>query len=387
MEKDVDMERRRFSQLDLIRLVAMSMMFMCHATDPYMANLTYGNAGVSVPADLAVWAARLGAFVRPCIPLFVMLTGALLLPVRTGAGVFYRKRIPRVLFPFLIWSALYYLMPWLTGLAGMDKSVVYRLFAWAETDDQTLGRALSLIVRIPYHFSFLACHVWYIYVLIGLYLYLPVFSAWVEKATRRQKEWFLGIWGVSLLLPYVTEFVERYAFGTCEWNSFGLFYYFAGFNGYLLLGHYLHTYVRWSVTRRVAVSLPLWAVGYIVSLSGYQYIMSLETQTPEQVELFWTYCTPNVAMMAVAWFVTLYAVVPKAEGWVARWLSNLTRCGFGMYMIHYFFIYLGFCVSNALELPSCLRIPCSALVILACAWSLTALAKRLTGDKSVWLLG
>ncbi|MDD6890754.1 MAG: acyltransferase family protein [Bacteroidales bacterium] len=381
------MERRRFSQLDLIRLVAMSMMFMCHATDPYMANLTYGNAGVSVPADLAEWAARLGAFVRPCIPLFVMLTGALLLPVRTGAGVFYRKRIPRVLFPFLIWSALYYLMPWLTGLAGMDKSVVYRLFAWAETDDQTLGRALSLIVRIPYHFSFLACHVWYIYVLIGLYLYLPVFSAWVEKATRRQKEWFLGIWGVSLLLPYVTEFVERYAFGTCEWNSFGLFYYFAGFNGYLLLGHYLHTYVRWSVTRRVAVSLPLWAVGYIVSLSGYQYIMSLETQTPEQVELFWTYCTPNVAMMAVAWFVTLYAVVPKAEGWVARWLSNLTRCGFGMYMIHYFFIYLGFCVSNALELPSCLRIPCSALVILACAWSLTALAKRLTGDKSVWLLG
>ena len=387
MEKAVDMERRRFSQLDLIRLVAMSMMFMCHATDPYMANLTYGNAGVSVPADLAEWAARLGAFVRPCIPLFVMLTGALLLPVRTGAGVFYRKRIPRVLFPFLIWSALYYLMPWLTGLAGMDKSVVYRLFAWAETDDQTLGRALSLIVRIPYHFSFLACHVWYIYVLIGLYLYLPVFSAWVEKATRRQKEWFLGIWGVSLLLPYVTEFVERYAFGTCEWNSFGLFYYFAGFNGYLLLGHYLHTYVRWSVTRRVAVSLPLWAVGYIVSLSGYQYIMSLETQTPEQVELFWTYCTPNVAMMAVAWFVTLYAVVPKAEGWVARWLSNLTRCGFGMYMIHYFFIYLGFCVSNALELPSCLRIPCSALVILACAWSLTALAKRLTGDKSVWLLG
>ncbi len=381
------MERRRFSQLDLIRLVAMSMMFMCHATDPYMANLTYGNAGVSVPADLAEWAARLGAFVRPCIPLFVMLTGALLLPVRTGAGVFYRKRIPRVLFPFLIWSALYYLMPWLTGLAGMDKSVVYRLFAWAETDDQTLGRALSLIVRIPYHFSFLACHVWYIYVLIGLYLYLPVFSAWVEKATRRQKEWFLGIWGVSLLLPYVTEFVERYAFGTCEWNSFGLFYYFAGFNGYLLLGHYLHTYVRWSVTWRVAVSLPLWAVGYIVSLSGYQYIMSLETQTPEQVELFWTYCTPNVAMMAVAWFVTLYAVVPKAEGWVARWLSNLTRCGFGMYMIHYFFIYLGFCVSNALELPSCLRIPCSALVILACAWSLTALAKRLTGDKSVWLLG
>ena len=381
------MDKRRFSQLDLIRLVAMSMMFMCHATDPYMANLTYGNAGVSIPDDLAVWAARFGAFVRPCIPLFVMLTGALLLPVRMEMGAFYKKRISRVLFPFLIWSSLYYLTPWLTGLAGMDKSMVYKLFAWAETDNQTLGQALSLIVRIPYHFSFLACHVWYIYVLIGIYLYLPVFSAWVEKATRRQKELFLGIWAVSLLLPYFTEFVERYAFGTCEWNAFGLFYYFAGFNGYLLLGHYLHRYVSWGMTKRVVVALPLWGIGYAVSLFGYQYIMSLETQTPEQVELFWTYCTPNVAMMSMAWFTTLYAVVPKAQGWVARWLSNLTECGFGMYMIHYFFIYWGFLTSNALGVPSCLRIPCSALVILVCAWTMTALAKHWMGRRSVWLLG
>ena len=26
-------------------------------------------------------------------------------------------------------------------------------------------------------------------------------------------------------------------FGLCAWNSFGTFYYFAGFNGYLLLGY------------------------------------------------------------------------------------------------------------------------------------------------------
>lgn len=378
---------KRYTQLDVIRLVAMILLLTCHATDPFIANLTYGKAGVEIPADLAVWAARWGAFVRPCVPLFVMLTGALLLPVKMEMGAFYKKRIFRVLFPFLIWSILYYLTPWFTGLLGMDSSVVFKLFSWAETDNQSLSAALSLIARIPYHFSFLACHMWYIYMLIGLYLYLPIFSAWVEKATRRQKEWFLAIWLLTTKLPYFTEFVEKYAFGTCEWNSFGLFYYFAGFNGYLLLGHYLHKYVDWSGCKRIAIGMPLLVVGYAISLLGYQYIMSLPTQTPEQVELFWTYCTPNVAMMSAAWFLMIYAIKPKAESLVGRLLANLTQCGFGLYMIHYFFIYLGFVTANALNLPSWARIPASAIVVLICAWTLTALAKRLLGNKSVWILG
>ena len=42
--------------------------------------------------NLAVWTARLGAFVRPSILLFVMLTGALLLPVRMEMEAFYKKR-------------------------------------------------------------------------------------------------------------------------------------------------------------------------------------------------------------------------------------------------------------------------------------------------------
>lgn len=42
--------------------------------------------------NLAVWTARLGAFFRPSILLFVMLTGALLLPVRMEMEAFYKKR-------------------------------------------------------------------------------------------------------------------------------------------------------------------------------------------------------------------------------------------------------------------------------------------------------
>ena len=42
--------------------------------------------------------------------------------------------------------------------------------------------------------------------LIGLYLYMPVFSAWVEKASGKAKRMFLAFWFISLFIPYLTEF-------------------------------------------------------------------------------------------------------------------------------------------------------------------------------------
>ena len=380
-------QKDRLVWCDALRLLAFFMLLCCHAADPFYAAAAYANSGASVDAELMQWGFRWGSLVRPCVPLFVMLTGVLSLPVSGSMESFYKKRIPRVLFPFLIWSVIYYLTPWMTGVLGMDSSVVYKLFSWAESDSQSLTDGLTLVSRIPYAFSFIACHMWYIYMLIGLYLSLPIFSAWVEKATMRQKEIFLIVWALSTMLPYFNEYVSRYAFGTCEWNSFGLFYYFAGFSGYMLLGHYIQHYIHWSWSKTIAVALPLLIAGFLITYNGYSYIMELPDKTPEQVELFWTYNTPNVAMMTLACFLLVYRIRIKAESCLAAWLSNLTTCGFGIYMIHYFFVCVGYDAGAWLHVPAPLRIPFSAIIILACSWSLVALGKKALGKHSKYLLG
>ena len=380
-------QKDRLVWCDALRLLAFFMLLCCHAADPFYAAAAYANSGASVDAELMQWAFRWGSLVRPCVPLFVMLTGVLSLPVNGSMESFYKKRIPRVLFPFLIWSIIYYLTPWMTGVLGMDSSVVYKLFSWAESNSQSLSDGLTLVSRIPYAFSFIACHMWYIYMLIGLYLYLPIFSAWVEKATKRQKEIFLIVWALSTMLPYFNEYVSRYAFGTCEWNSFGLFYYFAGFSGYMLLGHYIQHYIHWSWSKTIAVALPLLIAGFLITYNGYSYIMELPDKTPEQVELFWTYNTPNVAMMTLACFLLVYRIRINAESRLATWLSNLTTCGFGIYMIHYFFVCVGYDAGAWLHVPAPLRIPFSAIIILACSWSLVALGKKALGKHSKYLLG
>ena len=381
--------KKQIVWLDAVRLLAFFFLLCCHAADPFYATATYANADAGGPVDPAMltWGERWMAFVRPCVPLFVMITGVLMFPVRQSMGAFYKKRILRVLWPFLIWSVLYYLFPWITGLLGLDKSIVYTCFIWAESDSQSFQSSLANILRIPYTFSFIAQHMWYIYMLIGLYLYMPIFSAWVERATKRQMQVVLGLWGLSTFLPYFHQFVSTYAFGTCTWNSFGLFYYFAGFNGYLLLGHYLRYHVNWSWSRTWPVALVLLVAGFLVTYLGYGYIMSLPDKTPEMIELFWTYNTINVACMSAAWFLLLKHVSLPAESKAGRMLANLTFCGFGIYMVHYFFVGLCYQIIQTFALPVCLRIPASALLIFAFSWILVSVVKKAMGRRAVYLMG
>ena len=80
----------RDTRLDLIRLVAFILLVGCHACDPFNAAATYGS-GVAAP-EFTRWGAVWGAFVRPCVPLFVMLTGALLLGRKPSAAAFVALR-------------------------------------------------------------------------------------------------------------------------------------------------------------------------------------------------------------------------------------------------------------------------------------------------------
>lgn len=319
-----------------------------------------------------------------------MLTGALLLKQKGVSSAapsidmkaFYRKRIPRVLLPFVIWSAVYYVWPWLVGLAGYGEATVAMFFPWAETMSCDWAPAAERLWRAPFTFSYVACHLWYIYLLIGLYLYIPVLNAWVERATRRQKQTVLTLWAASTFLPYVHEFVSPYSFGTCDWNAFGTFYYFSGFSGYLLLGHYLQHETRLpSLGITLSWAVPALVAGYAVSLMGYRHMLTLPSPTPSQIELFWTYCTPNVAAMSAAVFCLLRRI-RVSHDIVRGLLEQLTACGFGIYMIHYLFVGPVFEWVSGLGVSVWLRVPVAGLVVLAASWSAVYGLRRLLGRRA-----
>ncbi len=377
------LSEQRIVWLDVVRLVAMFTVVCCHSADPF--NF-YPGTSPDID-DIKLWGAIYGAVLRPCVPLFVMITGALLLPVKGDVTAFYKKRISRVFFPFLIWSLIYNLFPWLTGVLGLQPSVILDFFPYSgeEAMKQSLDVSLGYIANIPVNFSLLDVHMWYIYLLIGLYLYLPVFSAWVAQASDKAKRWFLLAWGVTTLLPYAHEFLSGYIWGECSWNEFGMLYYFAGFNGYLLLGHYLRQH-DWTGRQSLLWGIPMFVVGYLVTFFGFRYMTANPDVTPEGLELFFTYCSLNVVLMTIPVFMWCKQVkVHSAQ--IVRLLANLTKCGFGVYMVHYFLTGPSVCLMRALQIPLGLQIPLAAVVAFAVSWCFVAMFYKAFGRRAKWVMG
>ena len=391
-----------------MRLFALLLVCVCHACDPLSA--------FGAPSE-KTWIEIYGAFIRVCVPLFVMMTGALLLPVNEPIEGMFSKRIKRVIAPFLVWNAFYAAMPWCLHSFGISQEVIQKVFfpfaAPVHTDAVSIVRTffLSLI-----QFNQYAVQLWYIYLLIGLYLFMPIISAWLRTATQRSKWTFLAIWGVALLAWYwplalygamqiswgaafFTDYVTRFlgapdfvlahaasfdAFpilGACDWNSYNGLHMFSGFIGYLVLGHVLKD-VKLSLRQTLAIALPLLAVGYSVVYFGTHWIWNTPNFTWKMAEYFWWYCSLPVAMMTVAVFL-LFKQIRATPAWTIVPLQSIGKLGFGVFCMHYVFVTGAYYLLQNV-LTSALLVPCAATCGLFISWGIMILLARIPGIQK-WI--
>ena len=157
-----------------------------------------------------------------------------------------------------------------------------------------------------------------------------------------------------------------------------------GFNGYLLLGHYLKN-LEWSLKKTLAIGIPMFAVGYAVTFLGFRHITALPEYTDEMLELFFTYCSLNVVMMTIPVFMLAKKVKVNSER-MKKALANLTVCGFGIYMIHYFFTGPSVVLMRAINMPIGLQIPVAAILAFAVSWGLVWLIYR-AGKVAKYIVG
>ncbi len=374
----IDKNDKRIVWLDFVKFIAIFMMIAVHCTD----NVT--------PAERSepwynLWGSFYGSFMRPAIPLFVMVTGALLLPVRQNISAFYKKRLTRLVVPFIIWSVLYNLFPWITGLLGLSPTVINDFFAWAEPD-QSFSGALHNILMIPFNFSMLAVQMWYVYLLIGLYLYMPIFSAWIKQASIKEQQVFLFLWFISLFIPYLREYLTKDLWGTCSWNEFGLLYYFAGFNGYLLLGYYIvNNDINFSWSKLAIVGVPTFAVGYCITFFGFKSVTAVPGQPAELVELFFTYCSPNVLMMTFPVFLVVRKI-QFSSVIIRRFSVSISTCTFGIWMSHYLFLGPCYMLVESLPLHTMVKMIVCTILLLSVTWGFVYIVRK-SGKIGKWIMG
>lgn len=374
----IEKDNKRIIWLDFVKFIAISMMIAVHCTD----NVTPTERS---EAWYNLWGSFYGSFMRPAIPLFVMVTGALLLPVKENISTFYTKRLTRLVIPFIVWSVLYNLFPWITGLLGLSPTIINDFFTWAEPD-QSFSGALHNILMIPFNFSMLAVQMWYVYLLIGLYLYMPFFSAWVKQASVKEQKIFLTLWFISLFIPYLREYLTKDLWGTCSWNEFGLLYYFAGFNGYLLLGYYIkNNDINFSWGKLAVIGIPSFIIGYCITFLGFKSITAIPGQPAELVELFFTYCSPNVLLMTLPIFLVIKKNHFKSVT-IRRFAINISTCTLGIWMSHYLFLGPCYMLVEFLPLHTMLKMIVCTILLLSITWGFVYVIRK-SGKIGKWIMG
>lgn len=279
------MPKERNLSLDIIRILACLMVVLMHspmpsenAVGPFLAALSYLTA--------------------PCIGLFFMVSGALLMPVKTDYKTFLNKRFSKIVIPTILWSVIY---------------IALRLY-YSESEIGLFQQLCS----IPFSAQGEGV-LWFMYTLAGLYLLAPILSAWVEKASKRELELVLFIWAVTLCYPLISSWVM------INRSETGILYYFTGYAGYFLLGYYLNQYP--SINRLIPSAAI--AVSGIFLLLRLKHIgIDFDFYT-----LFW-YQSIFIVAFAVAIWTLISQLSLKLSPIITRWINKFSNLSFGIYLIH-----------------------------------------------------
>lgn len=320
--------------VDWMRVAACLMVIIVHATEPFYLG---GEGALILTEGDAYWASFFDSFVRACVPLFVVASSYLQFPLHYPAGEFFRRRTLRIIIPFLLWSLIY-------------------AFAW--------GNPAENLGNLVLNFNYASGHLWFVYMLIGVYLLMPLLSPWAERVGKRELQIYLAICAFTTLIPLIRDYTgggfEAMKFvygvsglprqtltplwGESSWNSYGMFYYMSGFIGYLLLGLYLRRFVgELSWKRTLAISIPCYFAGFAVVFGGFlrrvfemsEGVFPIGGLVEKAVwwETTWCNDTIGVVLMSIA-LILLFKKIKSNGGFYSRILLPISKASYGIYLLH-----------------------------------------------------
>lgn len=283
-----DLNRKAWA--DLCRVVAIFGVVVIHACGAYF----YQFGKISTTEWLSI--NLVDSLVRCSVPLFVMLSGALLLrPQATPASPLQIiGRIRKVAIPLLTWNVAYLL--YVSHFTGQPID-------W-----------LSMFRQVPMY------HLWFVYMIIGLYLLLPVLQALFSAIVKRPdlQRYLLALW---VLVTCVPLYYPLSILTLIQQTSL------LGYAGYFLMGGIVgNGYQRsgktlfWVLIYLVAVFVTFW-----LTWSFSDAARSLD-------ERAYIYFSPNVVFASFALFVIFTRI--QISGHVAKALHWISDRAFLVFFMH-----------------------------------------------------
>jgi len=296
----------RKQYLDYLRTIAIFSVITIHVTAFfYHRDQDVGSIGW--------WLANiLNSLSRFAVPLFVMISGALLLrkPVKTGE--FYRKKSFRLFPPIIFWTVFY---------------IILKLFQGDTVQDVLWFIKVSLFVE-----GQSAVHLWYLTMFVCLMAFAPFINKFVHgnKPTPLDFKLLLLVAFMFFILNQVAIIAEDVLNLSIVW-----FKSFPWFVAYFILGYYLDQFFDKKVIKNRFIILSLVCLFSIgIYLNYYLFI----TQNILRDSLILGSTGPLVFLISALVFILIRQNAAKLQE--SRIISSLSESSFGMYLIHPVIIYI-----------------------------------------------
>ena len=284
---------------DAIRVFSIIAVIAIHVSSPVVSS-------IGLIKSFSWWTGNIiNSFCRPSIPLFVMISGLLLLDANRNETIasFFSMRIRKVVVPFIVWGIIY-------------------LFWIAFVNERHISPCMIIreLIQGPIY-----NHFWFIYMILGLYLATPILKSFINNTSEAIKKYFIVLWFfVSSVLPLFYNFINL---------EIGIYFVVTtGFTGYYVLGSYLKktTYTY----KKFIISLIAFTASWIITCIGTLII----SDGSHFNDTFYNYLSPNIFLMSMCMFLlfkfvpyqTLYNKFPNIKNMIRR----LSDASFAIYLIH-----------------------------------------------------
>ena len=280
-------KKERIFYYDFLRALAIIAVLMCHV------DLFFGP--LNTPLE-TIFHQAFHDFGRVGVPLFLMISGALLLNRDYELPEFLKKRFARIIYPFVFWVALI--------IIGIIVTMKDYAFAW------------NTFIGNP-------SITWYFWMLIGVYLAIPVLNTFIKEYGLKGCEYFLIVWFITIVLM--------------TFNSYPLFPdfnldFFASYVGYPVLGYYLDKKEFGIDDLKVAI---LGLAIFVISLASFVYIHYTNLNLTAQI-----YLNVPIVFMGIGIYlfikyidrITSFRHVK--DNIIGKAIAAISLASYGMYFSH-----------------------------------------------------
>ena len=286
----------RILYADVMRVCATMAVITLHVCAP----LVYGFK----TSDSTWW---IGNFVESAsrfgVPLFVMLSGMLLLnrSKDESSPVFLKKRMIKILIPFMTWGGIYFL---------------FRSIALGESIGST--KILKEFFTGPIYY-----HLWFIYTIFGLYVITPLLRVYLRHASTGNVKYLLVLSFLFSMINTLFRLPVAVGYGVQPLT----------YLGYFVFGYFAH---RESINNKhLAWLYAMVSVSILITALGTFYLTKSHGTLDQY---FYEFLSPNVVFMSIGLFLIIKRIdfynISRSYPYMFNIISVFSSASFGIYLLH-----------------------------------------------------